>query len=824
MGRKAVRVCVRTRPTADFAGDKLVVDSDARTIAVHRGGVEARGRRGRRMNNKKEDWSFRFHDVLHNAPQDAVYEQLASDVVREVMEGVNGTIMAYGQTGAGKTFTMIGDTRVYKHRGIAPRAIAQLFSEAENRPETEFTLSVSYMELYNERIFDLLSAERGVRHDYTVVESSAAVVKGMSRHVVTSEEEALRWLFMGESNRTTAEHALNKSSNRSHCIFTVFVEGRSKLASSEKVVMSKLHLVDLAGSERVKKTMESTAGKPLDSTLRRETMYINKSLTYLEQCVVALTSGRDRKHVPYRQTKLTHVLKDSLGGSSNTVMLACVWGEERHLEETTSTLKLAHRMMRVENDTVAHVTMDPALLVRKYERQIRELKQELLMHDALAERSGIVYDEFTPEQRADTAAMVRRYLEASPEEEEAVIEVQSLRQIKEAFKAFKVLFRDLSIRGGDASVVAVGGSSAASPAVGGGAAAAAAAASTDGRDSRASARSGKKRGAGGRSSRAGGRDEGKDESASGSGGGGPAPLVGELDGTTGGYALGTAPTDARPDGLLPGTPKRRRASGGTLLMDDAAAGSPMRPGSPSASLLRGSYMGGASGGGEDAVPSDRNAAYLMFKRGDGAALLADLQACKASCKADKVEVRRLQALLSSSKAAIDSVQAALAVKKADREVDGASSKLAEGEEEVVDEEEFRLFKQLADEKRQYRALHQDVQAAKSSLRAHTEESLICKSQLLAEFEEWFAAATLSDAGGRAGAESKAADDGKRGEDEDESYLDDGEKFERLEIARVVERDPESLAFFNAHKKTKSDLVRGGATRAMRTIKAKRLKK
>lgn len=249
----------------------------------------------------------------------------------------------------------IGDTRHYKHRGVAPRALAQLFADIADKPESTFNVQVSYMEIYNDRIFDLLAEhEGGVTGDFAVVEDRGpsglgSYVKGLRRVPVTDEEQALDLLFQGEVRRTTAEHLLNKNSNRSHCIFTVYITQRSRLGSAEKVLTSKLHLVDLAGSERLKKTMaedELRGGGTFDDSLKRESMYINKSLTYLEQCVVALTD-KSRTHVPYRQTKLTNVLRDSLGGNCSTLMIACIWGEARHLEESISTLKLANRMVRV---------------------------------------------------------------------------------------------------------------------------------------------------------------------------------------------------------------------------------------------------------------------------------------------------------------------------------------------------------------------------------------------------------------------------------------------------------------------------------------------
>ena len=140
------------------------------------------------------------------------------------------------------------------------------------------------------------------------------IVKGLSKKHAENEEEALQMLFEGENNRTVAEHKLNRNSSRSHCIFTIHLEIRSKVESSEKVVMSKINLVDLAGSERTKKT--GSEGKTLV-----EAQFINKSLSFLEQVVIAL-SEKQRDHIPYRQNKLTYLLKDSIGGTSKTIFIA----------------------------------------------------------------------------------------------------------------------------------------------------------------------------------------------------------------------------------------------------------------------------------------------------------------------------------------------------------------------------------------------------------------------------------------------------------------------------------------------------------------------
>ncbi len=158
MKKNPVKVCLRTRPTANFAQDQMVIDQDQNTITINSGHVASDGG----PSNKKESWQFKYHQVLHNASQETVYETITRDVVQGVVEGINGTIMSYGQTGAGKTFTMIGDTKNYVHRGIAPRALAHIFQEVQQRVETVFEITVSYMEIYNERIYDLLD-DRGAR-------------------------------------------------------------------------------------------------------------------------------------------------------------------------------------------------------------------------------------------------------------------------------------------------------------------------------------------------------------------------------------------------------------------------------------------------------------------------------------------------------------------------------------------------------------------------------------------------------------------------------------------------------------------------------------
>jgi kinesin family protein 6/9 len=323
---------------------------------------------------------------------------------------------------------MSGGPQSYKYRGVIPRAISQIFNEVANREDQAFSVRVSFVEIYNELMYDLLTtsdATLSVQDD----PRGGVLVKGLSMKLCSNEEEALNCLFEGETNRTVAEHLLNKSSTRSHCVFTIHVESRSRVESSEKVVFSKLNLVDLAGSERTKKT--GSEGLTLT-----EANFINKSLSYLEQVVIAL-SDRETGFVPYRQSKLTHMLKDSIGGNCKTLMIANVWPEVTHIEETISTLRFATRMMRVSNDAVVNIQLDPAQLIKRYEREIRDLRQELAMHDTLAGRGRILYEPYSPEQQFEMQKVAENYLDGVVED----VEFDSLRMVKELFVQFRNSYR-----------------------------------------------------------------------------------------------------------------------------------------------------------------------------------------------------------------------------------------------------------------------------------------------------------------------------------------------------------------------------------------------
>ncbi|XP_047388306.1 kinesin-like protein KIF9 isoform X1 [Sciurus carolinensis] len=425
--RKKVHAFVRVKPTDDFAHEMIRYGDDNKSIDIH---LKKDIRRGV-VNNQQTDWSFKLDGVLHDASQDLVYETVAKDVVSQALDGYNGTIMCYGQTGAGKTYTMTGATENYKHRGILPRALQQVFRMIEERPTHAITVRVSYLEIYNESLFDLLSTLPYVGPSVTpmtIVENPQGVfIKGLSVHLTSQEEDAFSLLFEGETNRIIASHTMNKNSSRSHCIFTIYMEAHSRTLSDEKYVTSKINLVDLAGSERLGKS--GSEGRVL-----KEATYINKSLSFLEQAIIALGDHK-RDHIPFRQCKLTHALKDSLGGNCNMVLVTNIYGEAAQLEETLSSLRFASRMKLVTTEPSINEKYNAERMVKNLEKELVLLKQELAIHDSLANRTLVTYDPMDEVQIAEINSQVRRYLEGTLDE----IDIINLRQIQEVFNQFRVV-------------------------------------------------------------------------------------------------------------------------------------------------------------------------------------------------------------------------------------------------------------------------------------------------------------------------------------------------------------------------------------------------
>ncbi|KAG7011729.1 Kinesin-like protein KIN-7D, mitochondrial, partial [Cucurbita argyrosperma subsp. argyrosperma] len=292
-----------------------------------------------------------------------VYEVAAKPVVKAAMEGVHGTVFAYGVTSSGKTHTMHGDQN---SPGIIPLAIKDVFSIIQDTPGREFLLRVSYLEIYNEVINDLLDPtgqNLRVRED-----AQGTYVEGIKEEVVLSPGHALSFIAAGEEHRHVGSNNFNLFSSRSHTIFTLMIESSARGDEYDGVIFSQLNLIDLAGSESSK--TETTGLR------RKEGAYINKSLLTLGTVIGKLSEGK-ASHVPYRDSKLTRLLQSSLSGHGHVSLICTVTPASSNMEETHNTLKFASRAKRVEIYASRNKIIDEKSLIKKYQTEISILKQEL---------------------------------------------------------------------------------------------------------------------------------------------------------------------------------------------------------------------------------------------------------------------------------------------------------------------------------------------------------------------------------------------------------------------------------------------------------------
>nr|XP_045365537.1 kinesin-like protein KIF13A isoform X6 [Camelus bactrianus] len=326
-------------------------------------------------------WSMDESNTTKYAGQEVVFKCLGEGILEKAFQGYNACIFAYGQTGSGKSFSMMGNA---EQRGLIPRLCCALFqriSLEQNESQT-FKVEVSYMEIYNEKVRDLLDP-KGSRQSLKVREHKVLgpYVDGLSQLAVTSFEDIESLMSEGNKSRTVAATNMNEESSRSHAVFNIIITQTlydlQSGNSGEKV--SKVSLVDLAGSERVSKT--GAAGERL-----KEGSNINKSLTTLGLVISSLAdqaAGKGKnKFVPYRDSVLTWLLKDNLGGNSQTSMIATISPAADNYEETLSTLRYADRAKRIVNHAI--VNEDPnAKVIRELREEVEKLREQLSQAEAM---------------------------------------------------------------------------------------------------------------------------------------------------------------------------------------------------------------------------------------------------------------------------------------------------------------------------------------------------------------------------------------------------------------------------------------------------------
>ncbi|CEG50415.1 kinesin family member 3 [Plasmopara halstedii] len=332
--RAGIRVCARFRPQNKLEQKHEAVNcvrlEDGTAAHVH---SESRG--------ASDDHTFTFDQVFGvTSAQLDVYKATAKPLVESALRGYNCTCFVYGQTGSGKTFSMEGVPGDKDYEGIIPRVMADIFDGIQNmQADLEFIVRVSYVEIYMEKIRDLLkpsSANLNVRES----RERGVWIAGATEICCASVEEMQAVMRLGGSNRVVSSTRMNCESSRSHSVFIITIEQRNTATGSMR--SGKLFLVDLAGSEKVGKT------RAQGHTLK-EAQHINKSLSALGSVMNALTSGNTNAHIPYRDSKLTRLLQDSLGGNSETTLLVCASCSSYNCEETISTLRFGTRAKNIKN-------------------------------------------------------------------------------------------------------------------------------------------------------------------------------------------------------------------------------------------------------------------------------------------------------------------------------------------------------------------------------------------------------------------------------------------------------------------------------------------
>ncbi|KAI3692015.1 hypothetical protein L6452_31820 [Arctium lappa] len=303
-----------------------------------------------------------------------VYESRTKDIVSAAIGGFNGTVFAYGQTNSGKTHTMRGSS---VEPGVIPLAVHDLFDMIQQEMDREFLLRMSYMEIYNEEINDLLAPEHRKLQIHESIERGIFVA-GLREEIVTGAKQVLEFMEFGEAHRHIGETNMNLHSSRSHTIFRMIIESRDKAedeyaeSSCDAVRVSVLNLVDLAGSERAAKT-------GAEGVRLKEGSHINKSLMTLGTVIKKLSEGAESQgsHVPYRDSKLTRILQPALGGNANTAIICNITLAQIHADETKSSLQFASRALRVTNCVHVNEILTDAALLKRQKKEIEELRAKL---------------------------------------------------------------------------------------------------------------------------------------------------------------------------------------------------------------------------------------------------------------------------------------------------------------------------------------------------------------------------------------------------------------------------------------------------------------
>ncbi|XP_078702020.1 kinesin-like protein KIF11 isoform X2 [Branchiostoma floridae x Branchiostoma belcheri] len=426
-GESNIQVMVRVRPlnqTEKSKGSHSIVDvKNNREVCV---ATKEPGFGGH--NTKK----FTFDQAFNpNSKQVDVYKEVVMPLLDEVLEGYNCTVFAYGQTGSGKTYTMEGerspDAGIAWDKdplaGLIPRTLHQIFDKLSGQAVDEFLVKVSFIELYNEELFDLLGPGETPPKLTTLYEDrkGSVVIKGLEEVQVHNKDEVYSILEHGSAKRQTAATLMNAHSSRSHSVFMITVHIKETTIDGEELLkIGKLNLVDLAGSENIGRSGAV-------NQRAREAGNINQSLLTLGRVITALVEHAP--HVPYRESKLTRLLQDSLGGRTKTSIIATISPASSNLEETLSTLDYAHRAKNITNRPEVNRKLSKKGLIKEFTEEIERLRRDLA---ACREKNGIFV---SPENYTNMETTIKSQQEQIKEKEEKIAVLhQEMDKVETLFK------------------------------------------------------------------------------------------------------------------------------------------------------------------------------------------------------------------------------------------------------------------------------------------------------------------------------------------------------------------------------------------------------
>lgn len=389
--RENIKVCVRIRPllrnendsneTVAYSWERTTI-TQLNSVAIQQQSiasgrkVAAPGMGLRPLDNTQalsQTMPSHTFDLLFSPENtnEHIYETLVKDIVNQAMQGFHGSVFAYGQTASGKTFTMHGTKKL---PGVIPLAIQECFDAIQLYPDREFLFRVSYLEVYNEQVHDLLNSEPTaikIQYDPKI----GTVLTGVKEMVVVTAQQVIAMIESGEAQRHVGATDMNEKSSRAHSLFKIIIESHTRTAGrAGPVRVSTLNMVDLAGSENAKMTNAK-------GTRALEAKFINQSLLTLSTIIQRLSEEKpgckNRQHYPYRDSKLTRLMQAALSGNAQIAIICTISPAASCMDETNNTLKFASRAKRIRMESKVNETMDDKTLLRQYREEIEQLKAKL---------------------------------------------------------------------------------------------------------------------------------------------------------------------------------------------------------------------------------------------------------------------------------------------------------------------------------------------------------------------------------------------------------------------------------------------------------------